>query len=47
MDLDDILYSSAAGPITVRDVVYGWGKQIEDSGVDFYAHKTGFSPSPR
>jgi hypothetical protein len=29
----------------VRDVIYGWGKQIEESGVDFYAHKTGFTPA--
>lgn len=43
MDIEDVLYQSAAGPITVRDVIYGWGKQIESSGVDFYAHKTGFT----
>ncbi len=43
MDIEDVLYQSGAGPITVRDVIYGWGKQIESSGVDFYAHKTGFT----
>jgi SAM-dependent methyltransferase len=44
MDLEDTLYVTQAGlPITVRDVIYGWGKQIEESGVDFYAHKTGFT----
>jgi hypothetical protein len=45
IELEDVLYRSAAGPITVRDVIYGWGKQIESSGVDFYAHKNGFSPA--
>jgi SAM-dependent methyltransferase len=44
MDIEDVLYISAAGPITVRDVVYGWGVEIERSGNDFFAHKTGFTP---
>ncbi|MEP1442154.1 MAG: class I SAM-dependent methyltransferase [Hyphomicrobiales bacterium] len=44
LDLDDVLYQTGAGhPITARDVFYGWGREIERSGVDFYAHKTGFS----
>lgn len=44
LDIDDILYRTiAGGEILVRDVIYGYGKQIESSGVDFYAHKTGFS----
>jgi hypothetical protein len=43
LDIDDVLYTSAAGPISVHDVIYGWGAQIEKSGVDFYAHKTGFT----
>ena len=44
LDLDDVLYQTSAGhSITARDVFYGWGKEIESSGVDFYAHKTGFS----
>ena len=43
MDIDDVLYVSAAGPITIHDVLYGWGSQIERSGVDFFAHKQGFS----
>jgi SAM-dependent methyltransferase len=43
MDLDDVLYTSGAGPIMIRDVLYGFGKEIERSGVDFYAHKTGFT----
>jgi SAM-dependent methyltransferase len=43
LDIDDVLYQSAAGPITVRDVIYGYGLEIEQSGNDFYAHKTGFT----
>ncbi len=43
MDIDDVLYQSSAGPIMAHDVFYGWGKQIESSGVDFYAHKCGFT----
>ena len=45
LDLDSVLYTSPAGPIDVLDVIYGWGEQIARSGVDFYAHKTGFSES--
>jgi hypothetical protein len=43
LDIEDILYQSSSGPITARDVVYGWAKEIEVSGMDFYAHKTGFT----
>lgn len=43
LDIDDVLYQSAAGPIMVRDVIYGYGVEIERSGNDFYAHKTGFT----
>lgn len=43
LDIDDFLYQSSSGPITVIDVIYGFGKEIERSGNDFYAHKTGFT----
>lgn len=43
MDLDDVLYTSPAGPIMVRDVLWGFGAMIVKSGNDFYAHKTGFT----
>jgi len=43
MELDDVLYISPAGPISAHDVIYGWGAEIERSGVDFFAHKRGFS----
>ncbi len=43
LDIDDVLYDSGRGPIRVRDVIYGHGAEIEASGVDFYAHKTGFT----
>lgn len=44
LDIGDVLYQSNAGPITVRDVLYGFGRKIASSGNDFFAHKTGFSP---
>lgn len=43
LDLEDVLYESDVGPIMVLDVLYGHGAQIERSGKDFYAHKTGFT----
>lgn len=43
LDIDDELYQSGLGPILVSDVIYGYGKQIEESGVEFFAHKTGFT----
>jgi SAM-dependent methyltransferase len=43
LDVEDVLYQSSLGPITVLDVLYGYGKQIQSSGVDFFAHKTGFT----
>lgn len=43
LDIDDFLYQSPVGPITVSDVIYGYGKEIEGSGQDYYAHKTGFT----
>jgi hypothetical protein len=45
IDLEDVLYVSPGGPILVRDVIYGWSKQIEQSGNDFFAHKNGFTAS--
>jgi hypothetical protein len=44
LDIDDVLYQSPAGPITAHDVLYGYGREIERSGNDFFAHKTGFTP---
>lgn len=43
LDIDDVLYQSPAGPIMVSDVLYGHSVEIERSGQDFFAHKTGFS----
>ena len=43
LDIDDVLYQSPAGPITVLDVLYGLSIEIEESGQDFFAHKTGFT----
>lgn len=43
LDIEDFLYQSQVGPIHVIDVIYGWGREIEQSGNDFFAHKTGFT----
>lgn len=43
LDIEDELYQSREGPIMVLDVLYGYGVEIEQSGQDFYAHKTGFT----
>jgi hypothetical protein len=43
MDIDDVLYESPAGPITINDVIYGFGRKIAESGQDFYAHRNGFT----
>ena len=43
LDIDDILYQSPAGSIMVLDVLYGYSVEIERSGQDFFAHKTGFT----
>lgn len=45
IDIDDALYKTQSGrPITAKDVIYGLGVEIERSGNDYYAHKTGFTP---
>jgi len=43
LDIDDVLYQSSVGPIMVVDVLYGHSVEIERSGQDFFAHKTGFT----
>lgn len=43
LDVEDTLYMSALGPISVLDVIYGYGVEIERSGHDFFAHKTAFT----
>jgi SAM-dependent methyltransferase len=43
-DLDDVLYVAPCGPILLRDVLWGYHVEIEQSGHDYYAHKTGFTP---
>lgn len=45
IELDGELYMSGLGPIAPLDVIYGYRKQIESSGVDFFAHKIGFNTS--
>lgn len=43
LDIEDLLYESPSGPIHVIDVIYGWRLELEMSGNDFFAHKTGFT----
>lgn len=43
LDVSDVLYQVGDRPITVLDVLYGYGVEIEQSGSDFFAHKTGFT----
>ena len=44
LDVEDALYQSSVGPVSVHDVLYGYGPEIERSGHDFFAHKVGFTP---
>jgi hypothetical protein len=41
LDITDVLYMSPAGPMTIRDVFYGWGQQIERTGVEFFRPQDG------
>lgn len=43
IDIDDFLYQSSGGPITVKDVIYGHGQLIENNRNDFFVHKNGFT----
>lgn len=43
LEMDAPLLQTSEGYLSVRDVIYGWGEKIEQSGCDFYAHKTGFT----
>lgn len=46
LDLNSTLYVLPPDRIfTPLDVIFGWQQKIESSGVDFFAHKTGFSVS--
>lgn len=43
LDIEDVIYQSDAGPIMGLDMLYGYGAEIERTGQDFFAHKTGFT----
>jgi len=43
MDIEDVLYVSPSGPITLRDMLYSYSVFVEKSP-EFMSHKTGFSP---
>ena len=42
--LHEVLYESAAGPITAHDIFYGHGQSIAEGNVHM-AHKTAFTPT--
>ncbi len=42
-DIEQEIYKANIGAITAHDMIYGYAPEIEASGQDFYAHKTGFS----
>lgn len=42
-DIMDVFYYAGTIAIKYHDVLFGWQKMIKHQGVDFYAHKTGFS----
>ena len=43
LDIEKEIYNTNVGSITAHDMIYGYAPEIEASGQDFYAHKTGFS----
>ena len=43
LDIEQEIYKANIGSITAHDMFYGYAPEIEASGQDFYAHKTGFS----
>ena len=43
LDLDSVLYQAPVGPIRVCDVLWGYQKEIRESGQPYYAHLIGFS----
>ena len=45
LDIDEPLYMSPVGSISALDIFYGFGAEIEGTGNDFFAHKTGFTPT--
>lgn len=44
LDMEGVLYRSPAGPVTVRDAIYGFAKSVEKSPRES-AHRVGFSRS--
>lgn len=42
--LDDVAYQAPVGPIRYRDIVFGYEKEIEESGNPYYCHRTAIRP---
>ena len=43
LDIEQDVYKASEGALTAHDVMYGYAPEIEASGEDFYADKTGFT----
>jgi len=43
LGLDAVLWQSAAGPVRASDALWGFQRNIQRTGHDYYAHKWGFS----
>ena len=44
LDIEDVIYRTRQNvPIRALDMLYGWQRQIRTSGVEYFAHKTGFT----
>lgn len=43
LGIEQEVYRTNIGSITAHDMIYGYAPEIEASGQDFYAHKTGFT----
>lgn len=44
LELTDPVLQTDAGPVTVRDLIYGYQDELEETGDDSFVHRTGFSP---
>jgi SAM-dependent methyltransferase len=44
LDMNDTLYRSDVGNVTVKDAIYGFHADIEESGEEYFAHRSGFTP---
>jgi len=43
LGFNDTLIISKKGPISLHDMMYGFGEKLEEQKTDYYAHKAGYS----